>query len=246
MYVEADFLLSAKDYVTDSGRRFDGDRAAQQRRDHREGAARSRCGPTTARRGPRFGPTARTWRDGSGLFAVGTPVQATLYLKNDGFVTDVTNNVTGLPRDGRVRRRSLTGLSVIAGLALATACTSATAAVDAGRSVASSIGDGGCSTPPRSLWTAAEPGKADLSAVSHRTIAKVAPTRLAAGLVPPTNRWFSGLVFGDQPQPVFPMPLSIALTDSGIGVGCRRSPPPPRRSSAASTRRSRSRWVPSG
>ena len=30
------------------------------------------------------------------------------------------------------------------------------------------------------------------------------PVRLAEGLVPPTNRWFSGLVFGDQPQPVFP------------------------------------------
>ena len=37
--------------------------------------------------------------------------------------------------------------------------------------------------------------------------------------MPPTNRWFSGLVFGDQPQPVFPMPLSAALTDKGFGLG---------------------------
>ncbi len=50
-------------------------------------------------------------------------------------------------------------------------------------------------------------------------MAKIKATRLASGLVPPTNRWFSGLVFGDQPQPVFPMPLSVKLTDTGIGLG---------------------------
>jgi hypothetical protein len=33
--------------------------------------------------------------NGTGLFAVGTPVQATLHLTNDGVVTDVTNTVTG-------------------------------------------------------------------------------------------------------------------------------------------------------
>jgi endoglucanase Acf2 len=44
-------------------------------------------------------------------------------------------------------------------------------------------------------------------------------TRLAEGLVPPTNRWFSGLVFGDQPQPVFPLPLSFALVDGGVQFG---------------------------
>ena len=43
--------------------------------------------------------------------------------------------------------------------------------------------------------------------------------RLAEGLVPPTNRWFSGLVFGDKPQPVFPLPLSFGLTDSGFAFG---------------------------
>ncbi len=43
--------------------------------------------------------------------------------------------------------------------------------------------------------------------------------RLAAHLIPPTNRWFSGLVFGDVPQPVFPLPLSFALTGSGFALG---------------------------
>lgn len=48
------------------------------------------------------------------------------------------------------------------------------------------------------------------------------PMRLADGLVPPTNRWFSGLVFGDAPQPVFPLPLSVAVTGSGVEVGAPR------------------------
>lgn len=52
----------------------------------------------------------------------------------------------------------------------------------------------------------------------HRTVKPLPPTRLAAGLVPPTNRWFSGLVFGD-PQPVFPLPLSFALTGNGLAFG---------------------------
>ena len=43
--------------------------------------------------------------------------------------------------------------------------------------------------------------------------------RLADGLIPPTNRWFSGLVFGDSPQPVYPLPLSFALTDDGLTFG---------------------------
>ena len=38
-------------------------------------------------------------------------------------------------------------------------------------------------------------------------------------MVPPTNRWYSGLVFGDQPQPVFAEPLSFGLTDSGFTLG---------------------------
>jgi endoglucanase Acf2 len=60
---------------------------------------------------------------------------------------------------------------------------------------------------------------ADLAGITKQNVAKIAPTRLADGLVPPTNRWFTGLVFGDQPQPVFPMPLSAALTDTGFAIG---------------------------
>jgi endo-1,3(4)-beta-glucanase len=44
----------------------------------------------------------------------------------------------------------------------------------------------------------------------------VSPLRLAAGLVPPTNRWFSSLVFSKTPQPIFAYPLSYKPTVSGF------------------------------
>jgi endo-1,3(4)-beta-glucanase len=55
--------------------------------------------------------------------------------------------------------------------------------------------------------------------IVHKTIKELPAKRLAEGLVPPTNRWFSGLVFGAKPQPVFPLPLSFGLTDSGFAFG---------------------------
>ncbi|MFN4002661.1 glycosyl hydrolase [Microcella sp.] len=58
-----------------------------------------------------------------------------------------------------------------------------------------------------------------LAAVPERSVAEAPTMRLAEGLVPPTNRWFSGLVFGDEPQPVFPLPLSFRLQASGFAFG---------------------------
>jgi len=58
-----------------------------------------------------------------------------------------------------------------------------------------------------------------VAAVPDEPVAKIDPVRLADGVVPPTNRWYSGLVFGDQPQPVFAEPLSFGLTDSGFTLG---------------------------
>jgi multidrug resistance efflux pump len=94
MYVEADFLLSAKDYSRiPSGATVDIvlpnnqeiSASAQQLQVRTEnGEART---------------LIRAYSDelanGTGLFAVGTPVQATLHLTNDGVVTDVTTTVTG-------------------------------------------------------------------------------------------------------------------------------------------------------
>ncbi len=58
-----------------------------------------------------------------------------------------------------------------------------------------------------------------VGAVPDKSVAKIDPVRLASGVVPPTNRWYSGLVFGDEPQPVFAEPLSFGLTDSGFTLG---------------------------
>ena len=57
------------------------------------------------------------------------------------------------------------------------------------------------------------------AALPQRSVGATPTMRLAAGLVPPTNRWFSGLVFGDEPQPVFPFPISFAQTASGFSAG---------------------------
>jgi endo-1,3(4)-beta-glucanase len=89
----------------------------------------------------------------------------------------------------------------------------------------------GCTTgppPPGSDRPATDPRPAAVfpaeqidplvAGMVHRTVKPLPATRLAAGLVPPTNRWFSGLVFG-EPQPVFPLPLSFGLTDNGMAFG---------------------------
>jgi endoglucanase Acf2 len=52
-----------------------------------------------------------------------------------------------------------------------------------------------------------------------RSVAPLPTMRLAEGLSPPTNKWFSGLVFGDAPLPVFPLPLSFGITGSGFSFG---------------------------
>ncbi len=60
---------------------------------------------------------------------------------------------------------------------------------------------------------------AAVGSIPHRSVAPMPRARLADHLTPPTNRWFSGLVFGDQPQPVFPLPLSFGLTGTGFALG---------------------------
>jgi len=58
-----------------------------------------------------------------------------------------------------------------------------------------------------------------IAKLPQKTVGEVPTTRLAHGLAPPTNRWFSGLVFGDRPLPVFPLPLSFGLTETGFTFG---------------------------
>ncbi|QGF23859.1 glycosyl hydrolase [Raineyella fluvialis] len=58
-----------------------------------------------------------------------------------------------------------------------------------------------------------------VAGVAQRDGKDLTTARLAAGLVPPTNRWFSGLVFGARPQPVYPLPTSFALSATGFSFG---------------------------
>jgi endo-1,3(4)-beta-glucanase len=58
-----------------------------------------------------------------------------------------------------------------------------------------------------------------VNALPQRTVKPLPVSRLADGLIPPTNRWFSGLVFGAESMPVFPLPLSFQLTDTGFTLG---------------------------
>lgn len=43
-------------------------------------------------------------------------------------------------------------------------------------------------------------------------------SRLAPGITPPTNKWFSGFALQSKPQPTFPSPLSFTPTDSSFEI----------------------------
>ncbi|CAN5245076.1 hypothetical protein BH09ACT2_BH09ACT2_14580 [soil metagenome] len=58
-----------------------------------------------------------------------------------------------------------------------------------------------------------------VAAVPERTMKALPHARLEAGLLPPTNRWFSGLVFGTPSMPVFPLPLGFQLSAGGFSFG---------------------------
>lgn len=94
MYVAADFLLSAKDYA-----RIPAQAELQivLPNNQQITAAVSEIKVSTENGEART--IIKAYSDelanGTGLFAVGTPVESTLILTNDGIVTDVTNTVTG-------------------------------------------------------------------------------------------------------------------------------------------------------
>jgi endo-1,3(4)-beta-glucanase len=79
----------------------------------------------------------------------------------------------------------------------------------------------GCSAgvTPSATGGSVPPLDSAVSDIPHRSVAPMPAARLAKNLIPPTNQWFSGLVFGSTPQPVFPLPLSFGLTNSGFAFG---------------------------
>jgi endo-1,3(4)-beta-glucanase len=76
-----------------------------------------------------------------------------------------------------------------------------------------------CASSPGAQPVASTNLGAAVARVPQRSVAPMPTARLAAGLLPPTNRWFSGLVFGSTPLPVFPLPLSFGLTGAGFAFG---------------------------
>jgi endo-1,3(4)-beta-glucanase len=70
-----------------------------------------------------------------------------------------------------------------------------------------------------SAWATSGPASSTgVDELPVQQIADLAIPRLAGDLAPPTNRWFSGLAFGAEPQPVFPFPLAFAARDDGFTV----------------------------
>ncbi|WP_123356834.1 glycosyl hydrolase [Frigoribacterium sp. PhB160] len=99
---------------------------------------------------------------------------------------------------------------MVAGALVLTACTSAPdASPDGSDGPARAVGD----VLPASVVDPL------VAALPQESVAAVPTMRLADGLLPPTNRWFSGLVFGDAPMPVFPFPISFQLTEGGLAAG---------------------------
>lgn len=106
-------------------------------------------------------------------------------------------------------RRRLAPVAAVGALALLAGCTSAPPKAD---------------VPPRALdsrtaGAAAVELARGLSDLPKGSAQGGVVRHLAAGLVPPTNRWFSGMVFGAKPQPVFPMPLSFTPSAEGFAIG---------------------------
>jgi endo-1,3(4)-beta-glucanase len=85
--------------------------------------------------------------------------------------------------------------------------------------VAACSGPGMANDSPRTAVLSDKTIGSTIAKLPQKTVGKLPMQRIARGLAPPTNRWFSGLVFGEQPLPVFPLPLSFGLTDTGFTFG---------------------------
>ena len=143
-----------------------------------------------------------------------TPMIETSIIETHCEMTINDNATTSISNRRTFRSRLSKPLILIAGVALVAGCTSNNSTEQVS-GTSGAAGTAGVVENPES----APQITADLAGITKQNVAKIAPTRLADGLVPPTNRWFTGLVYGDQPQPVFPMPLSAALTDTGFAIG---------------------------
>ncbi len=115
------------------------------------------------------------------------------------------------------RRRLLAGAAVAAGVAGAAVVGVKAFGPDGGGDIPGLPG-GGSLAANQPVYPTAEVAPL-VQALPVKTVKPLNAKRLGKGLLPPTNRWFSGLVFGDEPMPVFPLPLTFGLTDGGFSFG---------------------------
>ncbi|AEE47566.1 glycosyl hydrolase [Cellulomonas fimi] len=139
-------------------------------------------------------------------------------------MTARTDLPTNLPAGATSRRRRWVVVAVAAVAVLAVGAVVALVG-PWGRADAPTADRAGGSAPEVRLEGPPDATPPDLdtaaltAGVEQASVAKIDPVRLADGVVPPTNRWYSGLVFGEESQPVFAQPVSFALTGSGFTLG---------------------------
>lgn len=61
--------------------------------------------------------------------------------------------------------------------------------------------------------------KSTLNALQHASTSNIKTAHLADGLVPPTNKWYSGMVLTSEPKPGFAVPNSILASNDGFELG---------------------------
>ncbi|MCT9820608.1 glycosyl hydrolase [Microbacterium sp. W1N] len=76
-------------------------------------------------------------------------------------------------------------------------------------------------TPPTAPPAVGEAAVAvpDLADLPVEPIAAPPALRVATDVIPPTNRWYSGLAFAADDVPVYPFPLAVLPTDTGLTMG---------------------------
>jgi endo-1,3(4)-beta-glucanase len=100
-----------------------------------------------------------------------------------------------------------------------------TSVVLAGRGGSSDLsrGGGGDDASAQAGWTAIAGPAAEGTAAAAVELPAVpgdpGVMRVDPQLPPPTNRWYSGMLFGDQPQPVFAVPLALLAEDGAVTIG---------------------------
>ncbi|MFT3861227.1 glycosyl hydrolase [Micropruina sp.] len=98
------------------------------------------------------------------------------------------------------------------------ACSSSSPTAGGATGSAGSTVTAGASGPSGTVFGADQVGPL-VSNIVSKAGKDLKPERLGEGLLPPTNKWFSGLVFGDTALPVFPLPLSFGVDAKGFAFG---------------------------